>query len=95
MTLEEAIQYYIEIAEEENQKIKRWNGDYPHLKKIDSCEKYAAEHRQIADWLKLLKRILDSGDCNVCAIRKHCNVVPELGEQVRYNCPIFVKKESE
>lgn len=56
MTLDEAIQYYIGIAEEEDQKIKRWNGDYPHLKKIDSCEKCAAEHRQIAEWLKELKQ---------------------------------------
>lgn len=63
MTLDEAIQYYIEmaeyyieIAEEADQKIKRWNGDYPHLKKIDSCEKCAAEHRQIAEWLKELKQ---------------------------------------
>lgn len=55
MTLEEAIKYCIEIAEEEDQKIKKWNGDYPHLKKIDSCEKYATEHRQLADWLKELK----------------------------------------
>lgn len=63
MTLDEAIQYYIEmaeyyieIAEEADQKIKRWNGDYLHLKKIDSCEKCAAEHRQIAEWLKELKQ---------------------------------------
>ena len=55
MTLEEAIQYCTEIAEEEDQKIKRWNGDYPHLKKIDSCGKCASEHRQLAEWLKELK----------------------------------------
>lgn len=56
LDLESAIKYCEEIAEEEDQKIKRWNGDYPHLKKIDSCEKYAAEHRQLADWLNELKR---------------------------------------
>ena len=55
MTLDEAIQHCIEIAEEEDQKIKRWNNDYPHLKKIDSCEKCAAEHRQLSEWLKELK----------------------------------------
>ncbi len=53
------------------------------------------EHRQLADWLKILKIILDSGNCNTCAIRKHCNVVPELGKMVRYNCPMFVRKEED
>lgn len=56
MTLEEAIKHCTEIAEEEDQKIKRWNGDYPHLKKIDYCEKCASEHRQLAEWLNELKR---------------------------------------
>ena len=57
MTLEEAIKYCIETAEEEDRKIKRWNGDHPHLKKIDSCEKCSTEHRQLAEWLKELKVI--------------------------------------
>lgn len=81
MNLSEAIKYCEEIA------------DYDCFD--DKQRKCSDKHRQMADWLILLKRILDSGDCNVCAIRKHCRVVPELGEQVRYNCPLFVRKEVE
>ena len=82
MNLPEAIKYCEEIAD--------------YLDCFDGKQrKRSDKHRQLADWLKLLKRILDSGDCNVCAIKKHCRVVPKLGEQVRYNCPMFVKKEVE
>lgn len=42
---------------------------------------------------ELLKQILDSGDCNVCANRPYCTYVPELGMMVRYNCPFFARKE--
>ncbi len=60
---------------------------------LASCISCANEHRQLAEWLKLLKRILESGDCNGCGIKKVCNVRPEWGEQVRYNCPMFVREE--
>lgn len=47
------------------------------------------------DGLIALKRIMASGDCNECDIKNVCQVVPPLGEQVRYNCPLFVRKEQE
>lgn len=81
MTLDEAISHCEEVAD----KCAVTDGDR-------KCER---EHRQLAGWLKLLKRILDSGDCNECGIKKYCQVVPPLGEQVRYNCPLFVRKEQE
>lgn len=46
------------------------------------------------DNLILLRTILESGDCNVCRKRKICVYVPGFGEQVRYNCPFFEKKEN-
>ena len=103
MTLDEAIKHHLESAdyldhdaELWNRSAEFWGTDNTYaFDKVKECKRCASEHRQIADWLKLLKRILDSGDCNICAIRKHCNVVPELGEMVRYNCPMFVKEESE
>lgn len=55
MTLDEAIKHCDEVAESEEQKYKDWKGDYPHLKKIDSCIECAKEHRQLASWLKELK----------------------------------------
>ena len=49
----------------------------------------------VAEWLKLLKRILDSGDCNDCAmLHRQCRYAPRIGELVRYNCP-FYSQESE
>ena len=49
----------------------------------------------VAEWLKLLKRILDSGDCNDCAmLHSQCRYAPKWGDQVRYNCP-FYSRESE
>ena len=55
MTLDEAIKHCEEVAESEEQKYKDWKGDYPHLKKIDSCLECAKEHRQLAEWLRELK----------------------------------------
>ena len=72
MTLDEAIIHCEEMAD--------------RCAVTDGNLKCEQEHRQLAEWLKLLKQILDSGDCNECAIQKMCNVRPEWGEQVRYNC---------
>lgn len=92
MTLDEAI-----IHCEEARKFKNIEGLGARIqeqdKYADECFKYANEYHQLADWLKILKRILNSGDCNECAIQKMCNVRPEWGEQVRYNCPMFVRGE--
>lgn len=91
MTLDEAIIHCEEVVKEKQRKADVLPYDQPLL----DCVKCAAEHRQLAEWLKLLKRILDSGDCNECGIKKYCMVVPRLGEQVRYNCPLFVRKGQE
>ena len=56
MTIEEAIKHCEEVAESEEQKYKDWKGDYPHLKKIDSCLECAKEHRQLAEWLRKLEK---------------------------------------
>lgn len=95
MTLEEAIRHCEEVAEEYEDSIGTEVGSRYSLIHDKNCMKCASEHRLLADWLKLLKRILDSGDCNECGIKKYCQVAPPLGEQVRYNCPLFVRKEQE
>lgn len=48
-------------------------------------------HRQLAEWLKALKEIWDSGDCNDCGNRG-CLYKPKLGHLVRYNCPFYRKE---
>ena len=89
INIEEAIRHCEEVAESEEQKYKEWKGDYSHLKKIDSCLECASEHRQLAEWLKSLKEIWDSGDCNDCR-NGQCEWKPKLGYLVRYNCPHYV-----
>ena len=66
MTLEEAIKHCEDVA------------DYDCF--TDEQRKCSEEHRQLADWLRLLKRILDSGDCNECGIQRMCRVVPKPGQ---------------
>ena len=53
------------------------------------CLECANEHRQLAEWLKALKEIWDSGDCNDCR-NGQCEWKPKLGQLVRYNCPHYV-----
>ena len=89
LSIDEAIKHCYEVAETEEQKYKDWKGDYPHLKKIDSCLECAKEHRQLAEWLKALKEIWDSGCCNDCR-NGQCEWKPKLGQFVRYNCPHYV-----
>lgn len=49
-----------------------------------------AESAQLThDWLKLLRDIMNSGDCNTCRDRNNCPIVPQPGQQVRYNCAFF------
>lgn len=90
MTLGEAIIHAEETAEEIENACEHYEIAGVNVSNGRRC---AEEHCQLAEWLKLLKRILKSGDCNECAIQKMCNVRPEWGEQVRYNCPMFVRKE--
>ena len=47
----------------------------------------------ILDTLIAYRNITALGNCNNCAERKQCQYVPELGEQVRYNCPFYKGKE--
>ena len=48
-------------------------------------------HRQVAEWLKALKEIWGSGDCNDCGNRG-CLYKPKFGQLVRYNCPFYSKE---
>ena len=85
-SIDEAIEHALEVAE----KCEKGRFDIPQ--KFEKC---AAEHRQLADWLKHYKRIIESGDCNVCDIKKVCIHKPKCGELVRYNCPHYRTKEEE
>ena len=83
MTIDEAIKHCEEVAEKYCDAVEEG------LKPDDFCDSCASEHRQLADWLKALKEIWDSGDCNDCR-NGQCEWKPKLGHLVRYNCPHYV-----
>lgn len=103
MTLEEAIKQCEDIASYKEHDIELWNrsagfwgNDNKYaVEKADECKKCAEEYRQLADWLKAYKQILESGDCNTCAKSGYCEYEPQWGEMVRFNCPLYVGGEAE
>lgn len=76
MTLEETIKHAEEVAKEMNESAKAWQkakdrGNHGWSKSdienvessIIACSKYAAEHRQLAEWLKDYKRLKEQEPC--------------------------------
>lgn len=48
----------------------------------------------ILDTLIVYRNIAQTGDCNNCKKRKDCEYLPQVGEQVRINCPFYKKEET-
>ena len=46
----------------------------------------------ILDSLKVLRDIGNAGNCNTCGNRE-CGYMPKVGKMVRYNCPLYKKRE--
>ena len=61
------------------------------MSKIDETIRDVA---YILDCLIALRRIQESGSCNDCICISSCDYKPKLGEQVRYNCPFYVKEKA-
>ena len=49
---------------------------------------------EVADWLKVLKNIMEVGSCNECKSRGMCEYEPEAGQMTRYNCPFYKEERS-
>lgn len=47
----------------------------------------------ILDCLRCLRNICETGDCNNCKSKPTCDMKPEPGQMVRYNCPFYVKDD--
>lgn len=83
MTLDEAIQHAEEVAEDKETRAKEcivkansnneWLFDY-EVRKLNeesvSCAECAAEHRQLAEWLKDYNRLLGQEPCEDCISRE-------------------------
>ena len=83
MTLDEAIIHAEEVAEEKRSHVpyKVYDGD-EWTREQEECMKCAAEHRQLAEWLKELKAFRQ-------AKTKILGAIEELREDAKYHaCPI-------
>ena len=54
-------------------------------------DKAIADVAYILDSLMVYRNILQTGDCNNCAISGKCKYCPKHGQMVRYNCPHYMK----
>lgn len=99
MTIDEAIRHAEEVAEYNERQARLWDSGHRAIKgsgiKHRRCLECASEHRQLADWLKALKEIWDSGDCNDCLHARNCTIRPKLGQMVRYNCYHYERRIDE
>ena len=81
MTIEEAIKYAEEVAEKQEKMAKEWHEN--QVRKCDlfpfadmdytnenECKECAAEHRQLAEWLKDYKRLLEQEPCEDAVSRQ-------------------------
>lgn len=46
----------------------------------------AQELNKISTWREANDILENTSSCNDCKIQKSCNIAPELGAKVRYNC---------
>lgn len=81
MTLDEAIKHAEEVAEI-NENIA-YNTEDDNWMDIAQCEKCAEEHRQLADWLKDYKRLLE---------HQHKAEMPCVSAEEMKECKDIVKK---
>ena len=71
MTIDEAIRHAEKAAEQQMQKIDnlsdipRFGSSDGDIKLIEKCEECAEQHRQLAEWLRDYKRLLDVTDSAV------------------------------
>lgn len=59
---------------------------------MDKLDNAIADTAYVLDCLRVLRDILETGDCNSC--RTDCVYKPKPGQMVRYNCP-FYRKDGE
>ena len=58
LTLEEAISHCLEVAEQNDAQAEKWREEGgEEWGKTTACRECAADHRQLAEWLKELKSL--------------------------------------
>ena len=92
MSLDDAIRHAEEVAEEQEKLCKRYDdasgytrSHNENIRTFDAkkCEKCSSEYRQVAEWLKDYKRLLEREACEDAISRsdilKRCQIVINLG----------------
>lgn len=85
--------FYQAEANSAEENIEAWNkrpADQKPQPKKTSLDGLIADAAATLDHLRLLRDILNTGDCNECK-NKDCQHKPIVGERVRYNCYDFKK----
>ena len=91
MTIEEAIKHAEEVSEANERGVQdaiELGEQNPPLTEIEDCLKCAKEHRQLAEWLKELKRARTLLKATYELLNKQkesCYVLNILGETVFYD----------
>ena len=58
----------------------------------EDAKDFARMLRYAADCIEYYQRVKSFHDCNDCG-KRNCEYRPELGEQVRTNCPLWAHKD--
>lgn len=79
MKLDEAIKHCEEVAEEKENHIKSVyetldEERFLFAEEENECKKCAEEHKQLAEWLKDYKRLLEREPCEDCVSRKQAHL---------------------
>ena len=74
LTLDEAIKHCLEVAEQNDTQAEKWREEGgEEWGKTTACRECAAEHRQLAEWLKELKEAKRLLKAAVEDIHKKCS----------------------
>ena len=69
MTLDEAIKHEEEVVQEYQYEYQECITVHD-MEKAMNCVKYGEEHRQLAEWLKDYRRLLEQQPCDDCVSRQ-------------------------
>ena len=61
---------------------------------MNRLDKTIDDIRYTLECLTVLREIQETGDCNICKNRE-CAYRPKPGQIARYNCPFYIKTESD
>lgn len=91
ITLDEAIKHMEEVAKEKEKDARFYSVTRPDKERKEYSIKTANEHRQLAEWLKDYKRLLDQEPCEDAISRQaaiNAMVKLEQDDIDRYGCAI-------